>query len=131
MFLQELVKRSTEDHPDFILLNTALKSVTKQATEINEGCEKAENILKTMEIARNIDIENLVVPGRKFIRMDEVTEFKVDSSHTVPHKCYLFSDLIILSTEKRSKKINATLDLDLCWIRDCKLQCQIFHFIKY
>ena len=119
MFLQELVKRTAEDHPDYATLNTALQSVAKQAAEVDEACNKAENILKIMEISKSIGLDNLLKPGRTYIREDDVTEFKMESSSTVNHKCYVFNDILILSSEKKSKKTNVSAPVHLCWVRDC------------
>lgn len=117
MFLGELVKRTTQEHPDFAALEKALESVSKQAFQINEACERAENVLKISEVSRLLGKENLLRPGRKYIREDNVQDIRAEG-HTVPTKCYVFSDLIILSVDKKTKKLNTTLDIDLCWVRD-------------
>ena len=52
MFLQQLVKQTPPEHPDCKSLKDALASVETKATQVNEACEKAENILRVIEIAK-------------------------------------------------------------------------------
>merc|ERR1712137_150218 len=110
MFLQQLVKQTPEDHPDYESLKTALASVETKATQVNEACEKAENILKVIEIAKVTGRDNLLVPGRCVVREDNLHEVKQDGSSTVPTKCYLFNDLIILFNEKKTKRNSYTIN---------------------
>lgn len=119
MFLGELVKRTTDDHPDYGCLKTALESVSKQASQIDVACARAENVLKISDLSRSLGIENLLQPGRKFEREDNVQEIKSDGT-THPNSCYMFNDLIILSVDKRGRKANTVLDIDLCWVKEGK-----------
>jgi hypothetical protein len=54
MFLGEMVKRTTEEHPDFASLQRALESVATKASQVNEACEKAERILRIIDISKAI-----------------------------------------------------------------------------
>merc|ERR1711862_376507 len=116
-FLGELVKRTKESHPDFECLKQALESVSKQAFQVNEACDKAENVLKITEVSRTLGIDNLLAAGRKYVREDDIEDTKPDGQ-IINGRCYVFSDFILISSEKRGKRTNMTIDLDLSWVRD-------------
>ena len=63
------------------------------------------------------------MPGRCVVREDNLHEVKQDGSSTVPTKCYLFNDLIILFNEKKTKRNSYTMKLEFCWVRDCRFLC--------
>ena len=142
MFLKQLLKNTPSSHNDYISLQSALDSVVKTTTQLDVTCHRAENVLKIVEISKLISVvrfftsfffqekviyiflyfffekENLLTPFRMFIREDDVTETRLDSSNSSDCKLYLFNDLLIFS-EKRSKIYhNTSFPLSITWVHD-------------
>jgi len=87
--------------------------LAQKAEEVNEACINAENIQKITEISRNIGLENLLTPTRKFIFESEVDIHS--SVHTGPAKCFLFNDLFVFVSRKGKHKTPYSVPLCLCW----------------
>ena len=114
MFLKELVSRTSPSHPDFHDLSEALQKVAQKADEVNEACERVENMQKIMDISLHIEMENLLTPTRLYV--DDFDTNLESEAYNGPAHCYLFNDLIVLCTKKR--KSNMSTPLALCWVQE-------------
>ncbi|KAL2918478.1 hypothetical protein HK105_201879 [Polyrhizophydium stewartii] len=54
LLLEDLVKHTPENHPDYGDLNKALKRISEVATFVNEEIRKHENVLQIIEIQKNL-----------------------------------------------------------------------------
>lgn len=70
LLLEDLIKHTPEEHPDFYLLREALNIVQKTASDINENIRRAENELKLFAISKRFpnDDVNIVSAKKTFIR---------------------------------------------------------------
>lgn len=74
MLLEELLKNTLMDHPDYKNLVTAFKLVSEVALYINETIRQHENVLSIIEIQNNLlgYRKDLLIPGRMFLKRGPV-----------------------------------------------------------
>jgi RhoGEF domain/PH domain len=100
LLLGDLIKNTTEDHPDRGDLERALTEMEKVAKLINESVRQAEARAKVLEVQNsfvNIGGVTLVVPHRVFVKEGVLT--KVCRRTNKPRVFFLFSDCLIYAEE--------------------------------
>ncbi|XP_041054597.1 rho guanine nucleotide exchange factor 17-like [Carcharodon carcharias] len=111
LLIKDLLKHTPDDHPDHPCLLAAQRYIKLLAERINKGKKNAEEAEKEARILQEIEShiegmmdvrihEELLVPHRKFIRQEMVTEVKTVSSKK-ERSLFLFTDLLICTTLKR------------------------------
>ncbi|XP_006812718.1 rho guanine nucleotide exchange factor 17-like [Saccoglossus kowalevskii] len=107
LLIQDLLKHTSSDHPDYTSLKDALEKIQKLAKTIND----AKNVEKNLEVLQDIDsmVEgnaDLVIPGREFLKQFPVNEMVQKANREVVLKktdraIFLFSDLLMCTSVKR------------------------------
>ncbi|KTF76674.1 hypothetical protein cypCar_00035108 [Cyprinus carpio] len=101
-FLEDLLKHTPEDHPDYLFLQDAQKNIKRLAERINKGRRTAEELERETRVMQEIEahIEGILNPQRKFLRQEMVVETKTVGGKK-DRSLFLFSDLLICTTLKR------------------------------
>eukprot|EP00761_Pharyngomonas_kirbyi_P007123 gb/GECH01007132.1/.p1 GENE.gb/GECH01007132.1/~~gb/GECH01007132.1/.p1 ORF type:complete len:1106 (+),score=354.86 gb/GECH01007132.1/:1-3318(+) len=100
LLLNDLLKRTPEEHRDYDSLTKALSSIKEIAQFVNESKRKNENTQIMMDLQQKLKdkLPNLIQPARKFVK--EVNNIYVTCSAlklaTTNMNAYLFSDLLLL-----------------------------------
>nr|XP_002732232.2 PREDICTED: FERM, RhoGEF and pleckstrin domain-containing protein 2 [Saccoglossus kowalevskii] len=103
LILERLLKHYPAVHADYNDCQAALKEVTEATSHVHESMKKLENFQKLTELQRDlVGIENLVQPGREFIR--EGCLHKLSRKGYQQRMFFLFSDMLIYT----SKGVTAT-----------------------
>ncbi|XP_070539009.1 FERM, ARHGEF and pleckstrin domain-containing protein 2-like isoform X2 [Ptychodera flava] len=103
LILERLLKHYPASHADYENCQTALEEVTEATSHVHESMKKLENFQKLTELQRDlVGIENLVQPGREFIR--EGCLHKLSRKGYQQRMFFLFSDMLIYT----SKGVTAT-----------------------
>ncbi|XP_072333221.1 rho guanine nucleotide exchange factor 17-like [Scyliorhinus torazame] len=111
LLIKDLLKHTPDDHPDHPCLLAAQRYIKLLAERINKGKKNAEEAEKEARVLQEIEShiegmmdvrihEELLVPHRKFLRQEMVTEVKTVSSKK-ERSLFLFTDLLICTTLKR------------------------------
>eukprot|EP01091_Cochliopodium_minus_P011122 TRINITY_DN3094_c0_g1_i2.p1 TRINITY_DN3094_c0_g1~~TRINITY_DN3094_c0_g1_i2.p1 ORF type:complete len:1443 (+),score=516.66 TRINITY_DN3094_c0_g1_i2:125-4330(+) len=94
LLLQDLVKRTDENHPDIGPLTKSLDEMSIVATEINEAIRNAENTQKIIQIQQLfITFVDLVAPHRKFVK--EGMMQKICRKARKERTFWLFNDMVV------------------------------------
>ncbi len=74
LLLQDLLKHTPKDHPDYTPLQGALALISQIADFVNETLREHANVERMAEIQRTLVgyDQSLFVPGRRFIRLGRV-----------------------------------------------------------
>ncbi|TRZ02143.1 hypothetical protein DNTS_014238 [Danionella cerebrum] len=107
LLVKDLLKHTTEDHPDRECLLEAQRSLKSLAERINTGRRSAEELERDTRILQEIEahiegLEHILNPQRKFLRQEMVVETKSVGGKK-ERSLFLFSDLLICTTLKRNK----------------------------
>ncbi|KAK2912595.1 rho guanine nucleotide exchange factor 17-like [Channa argus] len=105
LLVKDLLKHTSEDHPDHPLLLDAQRDIKRLAERINKGRRSAEEAEREARVIQEIEahiegVENILNPQRKFLRQEIVMEAKTVAGKK-DRSLFLFSDLIICTTLKR------------------------------
>ncbi|CAG00915.1 unnamed protein product [Tetraodon nigroviridis] len=105
LLVKDLLKHTSEDHPDHSYLLDAQRNIKHLAEKINKGRRSAEEAEREARVIQEIEahiegIEHILNPQRKFIRQEMVMEAKTVGGKK-DRSLFLFSDLIICTTLKR------------------------------
>lgn len=121
LLLRDLLKHTEKDHNDFESLQKALDQIASVASYIEEKAEESEHVhlVSTIQSRFSNRAENLVVPGRKFVRQGTLIVWSVKQKKRQPNQVFLFSDLLVvakstgsgLAALKRKKPMAAEKDL--------------------
>ncbi|ELR23936.1 RhoGEF domain containing protein [Acanthamoeba castellanii str. Neff] len=106
LLLRDLLKHTEKDHNDFESLQKAEES-------------EHVHLVSTIQSRFSNRAENLVVPGRKFVRQGTLIVWSVKQKKRQPNQVFLFSDLLVvakstgsgLAALKRKKPMAAEKDL--------------------
>jgi hypothetical protein len=113
LFIKDLIKYTPEDHDDYKLLVEAEGKVNEVVLAVNEYKRAMESLQYVLELADAIEgIENLVVPGRRFVIEFEanIVEPHISESLQKTRHVILFTDLLLITKQrKHNKKITYTL----------------------
>uniref|UniRef100_A0A3Q3AJ41 Rho guanine nucleotide exchange factor 17 n=1 Tax=Kryptolebias marmoratus TaxID=37003 RepID=A0A3Q3AJ41_KRYMA len=105
LLVKDLLKHTSEDHPDHVLLLDAQRDIKRLAERINKGRRSAEEAEREARVIQEIEthiegVEHILNPQRKFLRQEIVMEAKTVGGKK-DRSLFLFSDLIICTTLKR------------------------------
>jgi len=123
LLLQDLVRHTSSDHPDYANLAAAAQKVQAIAEYMNEKKREAENIMKVTEIQEMIegDCETLAKPHRRFVKesqLQEVTKGTVKKQAAV---VFLFNDLLIITRPQGSSFLSRNKTQKLLFVSSFKL----------
>ncbi|RHZ77063.1 hypothetical protein Glove_186g170 [Diversispora epigaea] len=98
MLLENLLKITTESHPDYHNLIKAFQIIENVATFVNETIRQHEMFVTMLEIQKSLAgfDEALLVPGRRFIKRGTVK--KICRKNHQEREFFLFSDLLIYAS---------------------------------
>ncbi|KAK2835981.1 hypothetical protein Q5P01_016465 [Channa striata] len=103
LILERLCKHYSPAHRDYDDCKEALKEVADIATQLQSSLIRLENFQKLTELQRDlIGIDNLIAPGREFIR--EGCLYKLTKKGLQQRMFFLFSDMLLYT----SKGVTAT-----------------------
>ncbi|KAF3691293.1 FERM, ARHGEF and pleckstrin domain-containing protein 2 FERM domain including RhoGEF [Channa argus] len=103
LILERLCKHYSPAHHDYDDCKEALKEVAEIATQLQSSLIRLENFQKLTELQRDlIGIDNLIAPGREFIR--EGCLYKLTKKGLQQRMFFLFSDMLLYT----SKGVTAT-----------------------
>lgn len=99
LLLQDLVKHTSKDHPDYANLASAAQKVQSVAEYMNIKKREAENIMKVTEIQEMIegDIEPLAKPHRRFVKEGQLMEVGKGTTRKIPVVLFLFNDMLVIT----------------------------------
>ncbi|XP_020495628.1 rho guanine nucleotide exchange factor 17 [Labrus bergylta] len=105
LLVKDLLKHTSEDHPDHSYLLDAQRDIKRLAEKINKGRRSAEEAEREARVIQEIEahiegVEHILNPQRKFLRQEMVMEAKTVGGKK-DRSLFLFSDLIICTTLKR------------------------------
>ncbi|KAI8985858.1 hypothetical protein BDB01DRAFT_786574 [Pilobolus umbonatus] len=96
LLLRHILEVTPKQHPDYVLIRSALSKAEEVLSNVNEETRRFENEQKMSELSRIIDMEGaerLNIPGREYV-MDGAL-FKAKSGRKLHG--YLFNDILILT----------------------------------
>lgn len=104
LLLQDLVKHTSKDHPDYANLFAAAQKVQAVAEYMNVKKKEAENIMKVTEIQEMIDgeYEPLAKPHRRFAKEGQLQEVTKGTTRKVSVVLFLFNDLLVVTKPQGS-----------------------------
>nr|XP_021487713.1 FERM, RhoGEF and pleckstrin domain-containing protein 2 isoform X2 [Meriones unguiculatus] len=98
LLLSRLCRHYTPRHRDYADCHEALKAITEVTTELQHSLTRLENIQKLTELQRDlVGIENLIAPGREFIR--EGCLHKLTKKGLQQRMFFLFSDMLLYTSK--------------------------------
>ncbi|XP_067101745.1 rho guanine nucleotide exchange factor 17-like [Osmerus mordax] len=105
LLVKDLLKHTSEDHPDHPFLLDAQRDIKRLAERINKGRRSAEEVERETRVMQEIEahiegVEHILNPQRKFVRQEMVMEAKTVGGKK-DRSLFLFSDLLICTTLKR------------------------------
>lgn len=70
LLLEDLLKHTEPEHPDFENLRKALKSIQQVASFVNEMIREHEQMGEMLELQKSLSglPEDLIIPGRRFLK---------------------------------------------------------------
>ncbi|EFA77564.1 pleckstrin domain-containing protein [Heterostelium album PN500] len=100
LLLQDLVKFTSDDHPDYDNLSVALKKMKDVAEYVNEKKREAENLNQVLNIQHSLvgKFDNLAEPHRRYVRKGPLACLEEKSKI---YFFFLFND-ILLKTENKN-----------------------------
>lgn len=110
LLLQELIKYTDKDHPDYEPLTTALKSFCYIADYCNQNRRLSESTNRVKEIAREYNFNELIEPSRKVILEDLKVKYESKSKGLKPVRVHVFNDAILISKIYKSKKRHTLIE---------------------
>jgi len=111
LLLEQLIKNTSDTHPDFKGLSKALQKMHEAANYINERKREYDSITKILDIQSKLigRFESLVDPTRRFLKEGELTAIVPKHQPKEKH-FFLFNDIFLCCTEaKGSFRVNGRL----------------------
>ncbi|CAG8446200.1 28263_t:CDS:10 [Dentiscutata erythropus] len=98
LLLEGLLKKTTENHPDYLNLKKAYQIIENVATFVNETIRHHEMIISMLEIQKSLVgfDETLLIPGRTLVKRG--TLMKICRKNNQPREFFLFSDILIYAS---------------------------------
>ncbi|XP_027632114.1 FERM, ARHGEF and pleckstrin domain-containing protein 1 isoform X2 [Tupaia chinensis] len=95
--LERLCKHHPPNHADFRDCRAALAEVTEMVAQLHGTMIKMENFQKLHELKKDlIGIDNLVIPGREFIRLGSLS--KLSGKGLQQRMFFLFNDVLLYTS---------------------------------
>ncbi|XP_041115594.1 FERM, ARHGEF and pleckstrin domain-containing protein 1-like isoform X3 [Polyodon spathula] len=112
--LERLCKHYPPNHADFRDSRAALAEISEMAAQLHGTMIKMENFQKLLELKKDlIGIDNLVIPGREFIRLGCLS--KLSGKGLQQRMFFLFSDVLLYTsrgmTASNQFKVHGQLQL--------------------
>uniref|UniRef100_A0AAV2JXD9 FERM, ARHGEF and pleckstrin domain-containing protein 1 n=1 Tax=Knipowitschia caucasica TaxID=637954 RepID=A0AAV2JXD9_KNICA len=128
--LERLCKHYTATHVDFRDCRAALADVSEVVDQLQTSLIKMENFQKVLELKKDlIGVDNLVVPGREFIRLGCLS--KLSGKGLQQRMFFLFSDVILYTsrgmTSTNQFKVHGQLPLQGMTIRESEEEWGVPH----
>ncbi|XP_034741322.1 FERM, ARHGEF and pleckstrin domain-containing protein 1 isoform X1 [Etheostoma cragini] len=128
--LERLCKHYPATHVDFRDCRAALADVSEVAEQLQGSLSKMENFQKLLELKKDlIGVDNLVVPGREFIRLGCLS--KLSGKGLQQRMFFLFNDVILYTsrgmTATNQFKIHGQLPLHGMTIRESEDEWGVPH----
>uniref|UniRef100_A0A8C9X0M9 FERM, ARHGEF and pleckstrin domain-containing protein 1 n=1 Tax=Sander lucioperca TaxID=283035 RepID=A0A8C9X0M9_SANLU len=128
--LERLCKHYPATHVDFRDCRAALADVSEVAEQLQGSLSKMENFQKLLELKKDlIGVENLVVPGREFIRLGCLS--KLSGKGLQQRMFFLFNDVILYTsrgmTATNQFKMHGQLPLHGMTIRESEDEWGVPH----
>ncbi|XP_047210973.1 FERM, ARHGEF and pleckstrin domain-containing protein 1-like isoform X2 [Girardinichthys multiradiatus] len=130
LILERLCKHYPPTHEDFRHSRAALAEISEMALQLQGIMMKMENFQKLLELKKDLTgIENLVMPGREFIRLGCLS--KLSGKGLQQRMFFLFSDCLMYTsrgmTASNQFKVHGQLPLYGMTIRDCEVEWGVPH----
>ncbi|XP_028924593.1 FERM, ARHGEF and pleckstrin domain-containing protein 2 isoform X1 [Ornithorhynchus anatinus] len=98
LILGRLCKHYTPEHRDYTDCQNALKEITEMTSQLQHSLIRLENFQKLTELQHDLlGIDNLIVPGREFIR--EGCLYKLTKKGLQQRMFFLFSDMLLYTSK--------------------------------
>ncbi|XP_066562836.1 FERM, ARHGEF and pleckstrin domain-containing protein 1 isoform X2 [Amia ocellicauda] len=128
--LERLCKHYPPTHVDFRDSRAALADISEMAAQLHGTMIKMENFQKLLELKKDlIGIENLVIPGREFIRLGCLS--KLSGKGLQQRMFFLFNDVLLYTsrgmTASNQFKVHGQLPLYGMTIRDSEEEWGVPH----
>ncbi|XP_039673923.1 FERM, ARHGEF and pleckstrin domain-containing protein 1-like isoform X1 [Perca fluviatilis] len=128
--LERLCKHYPATHVDFRDCRAALADVSEVAEQLQGSLSKMENFQKLLELKKDlIGVDNLVVPGREFIRLGCLS--KLSGKGLQQRMFFLFNDVIVYTsrgmTATNQFKMHGQLPLHGMTIRESEDEWGVPH----
>ncbi|XP_062959001.1 FERM, ARHGEF and pleckstrin domain-containing protein 1 isoform X2 [Cynocephalus volans] len=112
--LERLCKHHPPSHGDFRDCRAALAEITEMVAQLHSTMIKMENFQKLHELKKDlIGIDNLVIPGREFIRLGSLS--KLSGKGLQQRMFFLFNDVLLYTsrglTASNQFKVHGQLSL--------------------
>jgi len=128
LLLQDLIKHTEKDHPDYAGLNKALEDIMTVADHLNttmKGIDATNEILKVQSQFNN-DI-SFIEPHRKFITQGRMMELKETDKTSHPGRdlyFHLFNDILVYSFPVSQELFTYKGEIQLC-------NAALFDYLRY
>lgn len=117
--MQELLKNTQNDHPDFEKLSLALTKIQNVVADINEKKQREEEMAAMFKVKEQLKSTEklgvqLLAPGRKYLQEGVLHEAAKDKKDLASWHYFLFSDMLVLtngSTGGSGTRKSAKLDV--------------------
>uniref|UniRef100_A0A665XFE3 FERM, ARHGEF and pleckstrin domain-containing protein 1 n=1 Tax=Echeneis naucrates TaxID=173247 RepID=A0A665XFE3_ECHNA len=132
--LERLCKHYLATHVDFRDCRAALADVSEVVEQLQGNLIKMENFQKLLELKKDlIGVDNLVVPGREFIRLGCLS--KLSGKGLQQRMFFLFSDVILYTsrgmTATNQFKVHGQLPLHGMTVRAVSLKMLLSPFLFF
>jgi RhoGEF domain len=102
MLLQDLLKKTTGEHPDHALIETSLSKITAIAEQVEVSIQKAEKAKKFASIYKEVrGLQALVAPHRTYVDDLHCTVKQVRGGSKEYARIILFNDILVFSVQSR------------------------------
>eukprot|EP00808_Paulinella_micropora_P031661 g35776.t1 len=119
LLLQELLKRTPEDHPDHKMLTDSLDKVKEVAKHINETVRAGQSRQQILQLEEQfVKPPDFVAPSRFFIYSGKMVKKNQSNAGEETYTFHLFNDVLSYSTLTASNKfkLNAKVPVDAAFI---------------
>uniref|UniRef100_A0A6U0LA55 DH domain-containing protein n=1 Tax=Percolomonas cosmopolitus TaxID=63605 RepID=A0A6U0LA55_9EUKA len=103
MLLEDLVKNTSPDHPDYTATKEALQLIIDIADYCNAMKKEKQNRERMDQLIKQLRLKELLHPKRRFIREGNVKSPKVGTKKVKECGLYLFSDICVVKFKKSQK----------------------------
>lgn len=106
LLLEDLMKHTPATHPDYQILENAVRTIKSIVEYVNEKTRDMEDKYRVVEIQHELRLKGLVVPSRRMVKEEAIQKIDIASDSLVECRVFLFNDLLLVYTDRsRSGKI--------------------------
>ncbi|KAK7078752.1 Rho guanyl-nucleotide exchange factor activity protein [Halocaridina rubra] len=119
LLLGQLLKHTSDDHPDYCNISSANQAVDEVASHIEDSIKKAECVQRMLKIQEALKSgqPNIIAPGRLLIREGILQKVSRTGKNSQPRLFFLFTD-ILMYTKLASSNLNNTANASFSEISD-------------